>query len=86
MKTHASLAELCPAHLADVGFFQNRGYYQFTNGSPPTTDELTNRVGTRRLPARLLPAAAQAGIPQMIAAVVSDGFVQDSPYDSNDDH
>jgi hypothetical protein len=63
------------------GFFQNRGYYQFTNGY--TTDNGTND-GTGSAMATFLlglPAVKQrqAGIPQMqLRQWYADGFVQDS--------
>ena len=61
------------------GFFQNRGYYQFTNGY--TSD--VNHVGGSALATFLLGLPAvkqrQAGIPQMqLRQWYADGFVQDS--------
>jgi hypothetical protein len=63
------------------GFFQNRGYYQFTNGF--TTDNGTNDGTGSGLASFLLGLAAvkqrQAGIPQMqLRQWYADGFVQDS--------
>src|SRR5713101_2166425 len=63
------------------GFFQNRGYYQFTNGF--TTRGATNdRTGSALASFLLgLPAIKQrqAGIPQMqLRQWYADGFVQDS--------
>src|SRR5437899_11320531 len=63
------------------GFFQNRGYYQFTNGF--TTDNGSNDGTGSALASFLmgLPAVKQrqAGIPQMqLRAWSTDGFVQDS--------
>ncbi len=63
------------------GFFQNRGYYQFTNGY--TTDNGTNDGTGSALATFLigLPAVKQrqAGIPQMqLRQWYADGFVQDS--------
>ena len=63
------------------GFFQNRGYYQFTNGF--TTQTATNDGTGSALASFLmgLPAVKQrqAGIPQMqLRQWYADGFVQDS--------
>ena len=63
------------------GFFQNRGYYQFTNGF--TTQTATNdRTGSALASFLLgLPAVKQrqAGIPQMqLRQWYADGFAQDS--------
>ena len=63
------------------GFFQNRGYYQFTNGF--TTQTATNDGTGSALASFLLglPAVAQrqAGIPQMNLRTWSmDGFINDS--------
>ena len=63
------------------GFFQNRGYYQFTNGF--TTDNGTNDGTGSGLASFLLGLPAvrqrQAGIPQMqLRQWYADGFVQDS--------
>jgi len=63
------------------GFFQNRGYYQFTNGY--TTDNGTNDGTGSALASFLLGLPAvkqrQAGIPQMqLRQWYADGFVQDS--------
>jgi hypothetical protein len=63
------------------GFFQNRGYYQFTNGF--TTDNGTNDGTGSALASFLLGLPAvkqrQAGIPQMqLRQWYADGFVQDS--------
>jgi Carboxypeptidase regulatory-like domain len=63
------------------GFFQNRGYYQFTNGF--TTDNGTNDGTGSALASFLLGLPAvkqrQAGIPQMqLRQWSTDGFVQDS--------
>jgi hypothetical protein len=63
------------------GFFQNRGYYQFTNGF--TTDNGTNDGTGSALASFLLGLPAvkqrQAGIPQMqLRQWYTDGFVQDS--------
>ena len=63
------------------GFFQNRGYYQFTNGF--TTDNGTNDGTGSALASFLLGLPAvkqrQAGIPQMqLRQWYVDGFVQDS--------
>jgi hypothetical protein len=63
------------------GFFQNRGYYQFTNGF--TTDNGTNDGSGSALASFLLGLPAvkqrQAGIPQMqLRQWYADGFVQDS--------
>jgi hypothetical protein len=63
------------------GFFQNRGYYQFTNGY--TTDNGTNDGTGSALATFLLGLPAvkqrQAGIPQMqLRQWYADGFVQDS--------
>jgi hypothetical protein len=63
------------------GFFQNRGYYQFTNGF--TTDNGTNDGTGSGLASFLLGMPAvkqrQAGIPQMqLRQWYADGFVQDS--------
>jgi len=63
------------------GFFQNRGYYQFTNGF---TTQTATSDGTGSALASLLlglPAVKQrqAGIPQMqLRQWYGDGFVQDS--------
>ena len=62
------------------GFFQNRGYYQFTNGF--TTDNGTNDGTGSALASFLLGLPAvkqrQAGIPQMqLRQWYADGFVQD---------
>jgi hypothetical protein len=63
------------------GFFQNRGYYQFTNGF--TTDNGTNDGAGSALASFLLGLPAikqrQAGIPQMqLRQWYADGFIQDS--------
>jgi hypothetical protein len=63
------------------GFFQNRGYYQFTNGY--TTQYALNDKDGSALASFLLgmPAArqGQAGIPQMnLRQWYADGFVQDA--------
>src|SRR6185437_1062298 len=63
------------------GFFQNRGYYQFTNGF--TTDNGTNDGTGSALASFLLGLPAvkqrQAGIPQMqLRQWYASGFVQDS--------
>jgi hypothetical protein len=63
------------------GFFQNRGYYQFTNGF--TTDNGTNDGTGSALASFLLGLPAvkqrQAGIPQMqLRQWYADGFIQDS--------
>ncbi len=63
------------------GFFQNRGYYQFTNGF--TTETATNDGTGSALASFLLGLPAvkqrQAGIPQMqLRQWYADGFVQDS--------
>ena len=63
------------------GFFQNRGYYQFTNGF--TTQTATNDGTGSALASFLLGLPAvkqrQAGIPQMqLRQWYADGFVQDS--------
>jgi len=63
------------------GFFQNRGYYQFTNGF--TTQTATNDGTGSALASFLLglPAVAQrqAGVPQMNLRTWSmDGFINDS--------
>jgi Carboxypeptidase regulatory-like domain len=63
------------------GFFQNRGYYQFTKGF--TTDNGTNDATGSALASFLLGLPAvkqrQAGIPQMqLRQWYADGFVQDS--------
>jgi hypothetical protein len=63
------------------GFFQNRGYYQFTNGF--TTKTATNDGTGSALASFLLGLPAvkqrQAGIPQMqLRQWYADGFVQDS--------
>src|SRR5258707_9899089 len=63
------------------GFFQNRGYYQFTNGY--TTDNGTNDGTGSYLATFLLELPAvkqrQAGIPQMqLRQWYADGFAQDS--------
>ena len=63
------------------GFFQNRGYYQFTKGF--TTDNGTNDGTGSGLASFLLGLPAvkqrQAGIPQMqLRQWYADGFVQDS--------
>ncbi len=63
------------------GFFQNRGYYQFTNGF--TTHTATNDGTGSALASFLLGLPAvkqrQAGIPQMqLRQWYADGFVQDS--------
>jgi hypothetical protein len=63
------------------GFFQNRGYYQFTNGF--TTRTATNDGTGAALGSFLLGLPAvkqrQAGIPQMqLRQWYADGFVQDS--------
>ena len=62
------------------GFFQNRGYYQFTNGF--TTKSLTQDGTGSALASFLLGLPAvkqrQAGIPQMqLRQWYADGFVQD---------
>src|SRR5438874_5737245 len=61
------------------GFFQNRGYYQFTNGY---TSDATHSGGSALATYLLgLPAVKQrqAGIPQMqLRQWYADGFVQDS--------
>src|SRR2546428_891420 len=63
------------------GFFQNRGYYQFTNGFT-TEFGLNNHDGAGLASLLLgLPAVKQrqAGIPQMqLRQWYADGFVQDS--------
>jgi len=63
------------------GFFQNRGYYQFTNGF--TTQTATNDNTGSALASFLLGLPAvkqrQAGIPQMqLRQWYADGFAQDS--------
>ena len=63
------------------GFFQNRGYYQFTNGF--TTRTATNDGTGSALASFLLGLPAvkqrQAGIPQMqLRQWYADAFVQDS--------
>ena len=63
------------------GFFQNRGYYQFTNGF--TTQTATNDGRGSALASFLLGLPAvkqrQAGIPQMqLRQWYADGFAQDS--------
>src|SRR5258707_1046051 len=63
------------------GFFQNRGYYQFTSGF--TTQTATNDGTGSALASFLLGLPAvkqrQAGIPQMqLRQWYADGFVQDS--------
>jgi hypothetical protein len=63
------------------GFFQNRGYYQFTNGF--TTRTATNDGTGSALASFLLGLPAvkqrQAGIPQMqLRQWYADGFVQDT--------
>jgi hypothetical protein len=63
------------------GFFQNRGYYQFTNGF--TTQTATNDRSGSALASFLLGLPAvkqrQAGIPQMqLRQWYADAFVQDS--------
>ena len=63
------------------GFFQNRGYYQFTKGF--TTDNGTNDATGSALASFLLGLPAvkqrQAGIPQMqLRQWYADGFAQDS--------
>jgi len=63
------------------GFFQNRGYYQFTNGF--TTQTATNDGTGSALASFLLGLPAvkqrQAGIPQMqLRQWYADGFVQDT--------
>ena len=63
------------------GFFQNRGYYQFTNGF--TTQTATNDGTGSALASFLLGLPAvkqrQAGIPQMqLRQWYADGFAQDS--------
>ena len=63
------------------GFFQNRGFYQFTNGY--TTQTATNDGTGSALASFLLGLPAvkqrQAGIPQMqLRQWYADGFVQDS--------
>lgn len=63
------------------GFFQNRGFYQFTNGF--TTQTATNDGTGSALASFLLGLPAvkqrQAGIPQMqLRQWYADGFVQDS--------
>jgi hypothetical protein len=63
------------------GFFQNRGYYQFTNGY--TTDNGTNDGTGSALASLLLGLPAvkqrQAGIPQMqLQQWYASGFAQDS--------
>src|SRR6201987_4889991 len=63
------------------GFFQNRGYFQFTNGfktQTATNDNTGSALATFLLG---LPAVKQrqAGIPQMqLRQWYADGFVQDS--------
>src|SRR5438034_11712171 len=63
------------------GFFQNRGYYQFTNGF--TTQTATNDGTGSALASFLLGLPAvkqrQAGVPQMqLRQWYADPFVQDS--------
>ena len=63
------------------GFFQNRGYYQFTNGF--TTQTATNDKTGSALASFLLGLPAvkqrQAGIPQMqLRQWYADGYVQDT--------
>jgi hypothetical protein len=63
------------------GFFQNRGYYQFTNGF--TTETATNDGTGSALASFLLGLPVvkqrQAGIPQMqLRQWYADGFLQDS--------
>jgi outer membrane receptor protein involved in Fe transport len=63
------------------GFFQNRGYYQFTNGF--TTQTATNDGTGSALASFLLGLPAvkqrQAGIPQMqLRQWYADAFIQDS--------
>ena len=63
------------------GFFQNRGYYQFTNGF--TTETATNDGTGSALASFLLGLPAvkqrQAGIPQMqLRQWYADAFIQDS--------
>jgi hypothetical protein len=63
------------------GFFQNRGYYQFTNGFT-TRDALNDGTGSAMASFLLsLPAArqGQAGVPQMnLRQWYADGFAQDA--------
>jgi hypothetical protein len=63
------------------GFFQNRGYYQFTNGFT-TKDALNDGTGSALASFLLgLPAArqGQAGVPQMdLRQWYADGFAQDA--------
>ncbi|WP_348261698.1 carboxypeptidase-like regulatory domain-containing protein [Telmatobacter sp. DSM 110680] len=63
------------------GFFQNRGYYQFTNGFT-TQDALNDGTGSALASFELgLPAArqGQAGVPQMdLRQWYADGYAQDS--------
>jgi outer membrane receptor protein involved in Fe transport len=63
------------------GFFQNRGYYQFTNGFT-TQDALNDGTGSALASFLLgLPAArqGQAGIPQMnLRQWYADGYAQDT--------
>ncbi len=63
------------------GFFQNRGYYQFTNGF--TTQTATNDGTGAALASLLLGLPVirqrQAGIPEMnLRQWYADGFVQDN--------
>jgi hypothetical protein len=63
------------------GFFQNRGYYQFTNGYT-TKDALNDGTGSAMASFLLqLPAArqGQVGVPQMnLRQWYADGFAQDA--------
>lgn len=63
------------------GFFQNRGYYQFTNGFT-THDSLNDGTGSALASFELgLPAArqGQAGVPQMdLRQWYADGYAQDA--------
>ena len=63
------------------GFFQNRGYYQFTNGFT-TQDALNDGTGSALASFVLgLPAArqGQAGVPQMnLRQWYADGYAQDA--------
>jgi hypothetical protein len=63
------------------GFFQNRGYYQFTNGFT-TEDALNDGTGSALASFLLgLPAArqGQAGVPQMdLRQWYADGYAQDA--------
>jgi hypothetical protein len=70
-----------PLHLADVGLFQNRGFYQFTNGY--TTQFGFNDGSGSGLASLLLSLPAvkqrQAGIPQMnLRNWGYDTFAEDS--------